>query len=50
MYRFAISLLIEIKIFLSSYLILCHSSYVKNIIIETHEVQCNIVNCVSCRI
>ena len=26
------------------------SSYVKNIIIETYEVQCNIVNCVSCRI
>ena len=25
-------------------------SYVKNIIIETYEVQCNIVNCVSCRI
>ena len=25
------------------------SSYVKNII-ETYEVQCNIVNCVSCRI
>ena len=26
------------------------SSYVKNIVIETYEVQCNIVNCVSCRI
>ena len=26
------------------------SSYVKNIIIETNECQCNIVNCVSCRI
>ena len=25
------------------------SSYVKNIIIETYEVQCNIVNCVSRR-
>ena len=26
------------------------SSYVKNIFIETYEVQSNIVNCVSCRI
>ena len=26
------------------------SSYVKNIIIETYEVRCNIVNCISCRI
>ena len=26
------------------------SSYVKNVIIETYEVPCNIVNCVSCRI
>ena len=26
------------------------SSYVKNIIIETYGAQCNIVNCVSCRI
>ena len=26
------------------------SSNVKNIIIETYEVECNIVNCVSCRI
>ena len=26
------------------------SSCVKNIVIETYEVQCNIVNCVSCRI
>ena len=25
-------------------------SYVRNIIIKTYEVQCNIVNCVSCRI
>ena len=24
------------------------SFYVKNIIIETYEAQCNIVNCVSC--
>ena len=26
------------------------SSYVMNITIETYKVQCNIVNCVSCRI
>ena len=26
------------------------SSYIKNIVIETYEAQCNIVNCVSCRI
>ena len=26
------------------------NSYVKNIFIKTYEVQCNIVNCVSCRI
>ena len=26
------------------------NSYVKNTIIETYKVQCNIVNCVSCRI
>ena len=41
---------ISSKVSTNSKKVFTSSSYVKNIIIETYEVQCNIVNCVSCRI